>query len=159
MSKIAPSQTLTLRAARINDLDDLLQIESESFSTESYPLTSRRQFRYLLTKAKNVELFVACLDKNVVGYGLLFFRKNSFWGRLYSISVRPEYQGGAVGKQLFERAEQRIRKRKQKGMLLEIRADNQKHLKRYLGLGYQLIDTIPDYYPDGSAALKLRKEL
>ncbi|MCA9040597.1 MAG: GNAT family N-acetyltransferase [Planctomycetaceae bacterium] len=151
--------SVRIRAAKLSDLDSLVQIEGEAFSPAKYPLTSRSQFRYFLTRAVNVELFVATGGKDVVGYILLFYRVNSAWGRLYSIAVQPQFQGGEVGKRLFEFAEQRARMRKLRGMLLEIRADNRKHLRRYQQLGYQLVSTVPDYYPDGFAALKLRKEL
>ncbi|MFN3919871.1 MAG: hypothetical protein ACK4JF_06230, partial [Methylohalobius sp.] len=48
-----PSQAITIRPARLEDLDRLVQIENRSFTTDRF---SRRTFRYLLTRANAVTL-------------------------------------------------------------------------------------------------------
>ncbi|MAT14076.1 MAG: hypothetical protein CMJ46_02260 [Planctomyces sp.] len=148
-----------IRPANLSDLDALLEIEEYAFSPEKYPLTSRRQFRSILNGITNAELYVATEKGVVCGYVLLYYRANSRWGRMYSIAVHPDFQGGRVGKLLFETAEKRIRERHLTGLSLEIRADNHRHRERYTGLGYQLVEQLADYYPDGTAALKFRREL
>ncbi|MEZ6047487.1 MAG: GNAT family N-acetyltransferase [Planctomycetaceae bacterium] len=149
--------TVAIRAANLSDLESLQRIETAAFSSEKYPLTSQAQFQRLLNKAKNIELFVATRRSEVVGYILLFYRSNSQWGRLYSIAVHPDSQGSDVGKRLFDFAEQRILKRKLKGLTLEIREDNQRHFERYLKRGYVQVAEVSDYYPDGAAAIKRAK--
>lgn len=145
-----------LRQAGLADLDALCAVEKESFDPLHYPLTTRRQFRYLLSKG-NCEIWVAVRQDKICGMVVLFFRKNTYVGRLYSIVVHPDFQGGLIGKALFEASEAVIKAKGLKGMVLEIRGDNARHLVRYQKLGYVAVDILPDYYPDGMAAIKLRK--
>ena len=86
-----------------------------------------------------------------------FFKKNTSLMRLYSIAVLPEFQGNAVGKALFEHAEDQVKLNAKKGLTLEVRLDNQRHIQRYLKLGYQPYSEVDEYYPDGMACLKLKK--
>ena len=147
-----------IRLATLEDLPALWGMEQHCFDERIYHRTSRRQYRYLLQHG-NADILIACTHKQVIGAAVIFYRKNSKAGRLYSIAVLPEYQGGEIGKALFEAYEKRLIEKNLALALLEIRADNHKHKERYLAQGYQLIKTLPDYYPDGSSALKLRKKL
>lgn len=147
---------LTIRKATLHDLDALMAIELSVFSPASYHLTNKRQYHYLLTKAK-AEIWVTECDKVICAAAVLFFKKNTSLIRLYSIAVLPEFQGNAVGKALFEHAEDQVRLNAKKGLTLEVRLDNQRHTQRYLKLGYQPYSEVDEYYPDGMACLKLKK--
>lgn len=150
--------TVTIRRAHSRDVSTLQTIEMQAFDAAKYDLTSGRQFRYLVSKG-NAEIWLACEKDKVLGYITMLYRKNSHFGRLYSIAVLPEYQGKTVGKALFEHAEKTVLKHKAKGMLLEIREDNTRALNRYLGLGYNVTGRVADYYPDHSACVKMKKVL
>ncbi len=145
-----------IRAATLDDLNALVRIEKNAFNTSIYHLTPRRQFRYLLTKA-NAQIWIAMLKGEPCGYIILLLRKNTQFGRLYSIAVTSDHQGGEIGKALFLHAEKCIKQEKLNGMILEIRADNARHLERYIYLGYTIFGRIENYYPDESACIKLKK--
>ncbi|MCB1652011.1 MAG: GNAT family N-acetyltransferase [Alphaproteobacteria bacterium] len=145
-----------IRRAQTSDISDLTRIETRTFDPEKYHLTSRANLRHLLNKG-NAELWLAFKDKTPCGMTILLFRKNMSWGRLYSIAVLPEFQGGDIGKKLFEHAENTIKAKKLRGMILEIRADNTRHKERYLKRGYTLWGQTPNYYPDGAPCIKLKK--
>lgn len=149
----------SIRRATINDLDQLCHLEKASFDTKSYDLISRQSYRHLLSKG-NADIIVAQMDKNtIIGSGIIFYRKNSNKARFYSLSVLPEFQGSGVGRALFESAEDYSRKKNKTEMLLEIRKDNDRLLQSYSKKGYEIIKAVPNYYPDGSACYKMKKEI
>lgn len=147
---------LNIRLATLADLDGLCAVEQAAFDPAHYPLTSRRMFRHMLTKG-NVDILIACEGKRVVGSAVIFYRSTSKFGRFYSLAVHPEFQGQSVGRMLFEGVEKHIAKRKFKGILCEIRADNDKLYQRYTSIGYKPLHRLKDYYPDGSEGIKMRK--
>lgn len=149
--------TVTIRLATLDDLPALDRVERETFSPALYHRLSKRQYRYLLTKG-NCEIWVASTNGTLCGAAILFYRKNSAYGRLYSIAVTPDAQGGDVGKALLTRAEDSIKQRGLKGIIQEIRADNARLKDRYTRLGYTITGTQADYYPDGASCLKLKKD-
>lgn len=145
-----------LRLASVKDLDALVDLEGRCFDSSLYHQTPRRQFRYLIQKG-NAEIWLSQKNGTICGSIILFFRKNSRFGRLYSINVLPEYRGGDIGKILFQKAEERSKKKAGSGMLLEIREDNLSHLERYKRIGYKIVGRVGDYYPDNAACIKLKK--
>lgn len=148
--------SVTFRRAIIQDLDTLVKMEGASFSPEQYHHTSRRGFRYLIQKG-NAEIWLADMGGVICGSIVMFYRKNSKFGRMYSINVLPEYQGGAIGKALFEKAEQACKNMGLRGMTLEIRSDNLRHLERYKNNGYARYKEVDNYYPDKQSCIKLRR--
>jgi ribosomal protein S18 acetylase RimI-like enzyme len=146
----------TIRTATLDDVPALLELEQKAFDPTYYYLTSRRQFRYLLTKG-NADILAAVENDKLYGSGILLYRRNSGFARFYSLSVSPDYQGGSIGKILFQAAEQKALARNCIGMLLEIRSDNTKLLQRYQSLGYSVYREVSHYYPDGCSCLKLKK--
>lgn len=147
--------TIKIRPATLKDLDDLITIETKCFDKRRYPQMSRASFKHLLTKG-NALIKLAIVNGVSCGMVVSFFRSNSQYGRMYSIAVLPEYQGGEVGRKLYEDLIKEIKKRGLKGMLLEIRSDNTRHLDRYLKLGFKVIKELEDYYPDRSNGIKLK---
>lgn len=149
--------TVNFRLATVDDLDTLTAMEAASFPAEKYHQTPRRQFRYLIQKG-NAQIWLAEKGGIVCGSIIILFRNNSSYGRMYSINVLPEYQGGVIGKALFEKAEACCKDKDGAGMLLEIRSDNIKHLERYKAQGYMIVKRVEDYYPDGQSCIKLRRK-
>ncbi len=147
-----------LRAAVRDDARELAHLEAIVFNPEVYPTICLRQYRYLL-KSGNAKIIVAVVDSRIAGALVLLFRKNSDAARIYSIAVHPDHQGGTLGKAMFDQAEDVAGKCGCKRMLIEIRSDNHRHLKRYQARGYQLVATLEDYYPDHQSGLKLEKWL
>jgi len=150
---------ISVRAATLKDLDELVRIEQAAFDPQKYPVTSRRQFYYLLTKGVG-EIWTSIDARGrITGHIVLFFSKRWRVGRLYSIAVDPEFQGGNIGKALFAAAEKRCIEKGLEGILLEIRSDNGQHKNRYIQAGYKVLSLLPEYYPDGSSGLKMGKGL
>lgn len=148
----------TIRKAGIDDLPLLESIEVKSFAPSLYDRMSKRQYRHLLTRG-NADILLALSSQNEVGCGaaILLYKKNNSFSRFYSLAVIPEYQGKGVGSHLFGAAEKLSKDKCLKGMILEIRADNDILFQRYQKNGYVSYKTIPDYYPDGEACIKMKK--
>lgn len=149
---------MDIRRAKFGDVISLYEIESVAFDANKYHLFNKRQLRYLVEKSKG-EVWLAEVSGNICGYFVLLFKQNSCSGRLYSIAVKPDFQGVNIGKDLLNRAEECVKTRNLRFISQEIRKDHYKLLNRYLLLGYQVYGRIDNYYPDGCCCLKLIKEL
>lgn len=147
---------MNIRTAKPEDTNALYEIETACFNPDQYHQTHKRQIRYLLTKG-NADILLLEDKTGICGYSIILYKKRSTLGRLYSIAVKPELQGGEIGKKIFDASENAVKKRGLKGMILEIREDNNRHLERYLKLGYTQFGKAPDYYPDRASCLKLKK--
>lgn len=147
---------MKIRPATIHDIDALCALEQRAFSADKYHLMKRAQYRHLLTKG-NADLIVALDGEKLCGMVMLLYRAGGKMARMYSIAVDPDYQGGEVGKKLFEAAQGQVSEKGLQGMIIEIRTDNQRHLERYQKHGYKIDRQVADYYPDGSPCYKLKK--
>jgi ribosomal protein S18 acetylase RimI-like enzyme len=144
-----------LREACPGDLDALVAIENAVFVPPAYEPMSRRQFRWHVGNPR-AALIVATRDGRLAGYALGLSRAGSGYMRFYSLAVDPGAQGGEIGKRLFEAIETAAKKRGL-GVITEVRADNRKLHQRYIGLGYVEFERKADYYPDGCAAIRMKK--
>lgn len=149
---------LTIRKAKIKDLDDLVEIEKSAFDQNYYYLISKSQFNYLLTKA-NAEIWLAFQGEVKCGMIVLLYRKNSHYARLYSISVLPDFQGRGIGNQLMAHGQKSIIAKGLKEIRQEVRSDNKKLIKKYKKDGFKIYVKQSKYYPDGVSCCKLKKNL
>lgn len=144
-----------IRPGTLADIPALIRLETGSFESD---LLSRRQFRYLLTKA-NAATLVAEEDGHLLGYVLLLFSRGTSVARLYSIAVAPETRGRGIGRQIVEAAEAASRNRDCAYLRLEIRKDNTASIALFRRLGYKQFGELADYYEDHMDALRFEKSL
>ncbi len=148
---------LSIRLANKQDAAALAALEVRAFDTARYHLMNRAQYRRLLTKG-NADVLVAEQGGAICGALVILYRRISYFGRMYSIAVDPDFQGGDVGKSLFDTMERMVNEKGLKGVILEIRDDNKAHFERYARLGYTENGRVSDYYPDGRGCIKMKKE-
>lgn len=144
-----------LRPARPGDLPALLLLENRSFSGDRL---SRRSFRRLLS-SPTAAFVLAETAGNIAGYVLVFFRRGSLHGRIYSLAVGLEYRGQGLGEQLMLAAEKLAVGRGCQTIGLEVRSDNTSAANLYRRLGYILQGRRLQYYEDGQDAMVWRKFL
>ena len=77
---------------------------------------------------------------------------------LVSIAVHPDYRGSGLGRKLMRKMEEEAERLGVKGIWLEVKAGNSARIF-YRKLGYREIIRIGRYYPDGSEAIQMVKEL
>jgi ribosomal protein S18 acetylase RimI-like enzyme len=147
--------TLMIRAATLDDLDALVELENNSFN---YDRISRRSFRHLLTKGHAITL-VYEMDGQMAGYILALLRQGISLARIYSLAIHPDQRGKGIGKQLAQAAEAQILAHDCVCVRLEIRPDNTPSIRIFESLGYRVFDSVDDYYEDHSDALRFEKFL
>ncbi|KPK11155.1 MAG: ribosomal-protein-alanine acetyltransferase, partial [Acidithiobacillales bacterium SG8_45] len=131
-----------IRKARQGDLNSLVEIEQLVFETDRF---TRRNFRYLLTKANAVTLVYDELS-HVLGYVTLLFNSGTSLARMYSLAVHPDAQKKGVGTKLIKSAEQEAIEHDCITLRLEVRRDNEQAIRRYESMGYRQFGTRKDYY-------------
>ncbi len=146
---------IEIRPALLKDLPSLVALEEECFEGDRI---SRRQFRYLITKAK-ASLLVAELDEVLLGDIVLLYSRGTSMARLYSIAVAPHARGRGIARALAEAAEATAWEHHKVYLRLEIRKDNDASIALFRGLGYRKIGEYTGYYEDGMDAWRFEKNL
>lgn len=145
-----------IRPAGHQDLDNLVAIENQAFTTDRF---SRRSFRYLLTRA-NATTLIYEADAMLSAYIMLLFHKGTSLARLYSLAVLPSQQGKGIGRRLIQAAEQVALEHECSTLRLEVRSDNDSGIHLYRSLGYRpFAKPVEDYYEDHMSAVRLEKRL
>lgn len=153
---ISVPDAIRIRKAHLSDLDTLHQLEISHFGDDQF---SRSQLRHLISRANATTYVVEKSDNVTTGYAIMVWRKNSTIGRLYSILITKQAQGHGLGALLLARCESDAKTRGCTHLSLEVRADNRAAIGLYLKHGYEITDSLPGYYHDGSNGLKMVKRL
>lgn len=144
-----------IRAATLDDLDALAELERKSFRDDRL---SHRQFRYLLTRGQALTL-VETQRGLLRGYVLLVFRSNSTAARIYTIAVAAHDRRRGVGAALLAAAERASRRRGCDRVRAEVRSDNRASLALFERHGYRRFGGYRGYYADGQDALRVEKQV
>ncbi len=149
---------VTIRDARITDLEALGEVESRAFSGDQ--LTRRSMHRFLASPSARMRVAVAGNSRRgVLGYHLVTVRKGSRVARLYSIAVDASARGTGLGLRLLADAEA-VASDLERGVLrLEVREDNAAAIRLYEASGYRPIGRHAAYYADRADALRYEKTL
>ena len=89
-----------IRSATLDDLDALVALEERCFD---YDRLSRRNFRYMLTKAR-ASILVDEHEGIIEGYVLVLFHAGTSLARMYSLAVSSDSRGRGLGRALMEAA-------------------------------------------------------
>ncbi len=148
-------RSVTVRPARLSDVPALVELEYQCFDSDRL---HRRQFRYMLTRARAI-LLLAEREDGLIGYVLVLLRRGTSMARVYSMAVDPAARRQGLGRHLLEQAERAARDQGVAYMRLEVRSDNPPALALYRREGYRVLGTVQEYYEDGMEALRLEKPL
>jgi ribosomal protein S18 acetylase RimI-like enzyme len=151
-----PTQAaLSVRPATLADLDALVALETQSFVTDRL---SRRQLRYMLTKAR-ADTLLAEEGGMLLGYILALYSRGTAVARIYSIAVSPKARGRGIGRALIEATEAAAWDKERAYVRLEIRRDNLASQALFERAGYRRFGVLSDYYEDHMEALRYEKGL
>ena len=139
---------VVVRRATRTDWAQLQAIELGSFSGDRLSPRSLRRW----IDAPTGDLYVALLAGQVVGYGLIIFRRGSRSGRLYSIALAPAGRGQGMGAGLLQVLQQCAKRRGCKDVRLEVAQSNAAAQALYYRCGYRLIGHRLGYYENGDDA-------
>ena len=155
LSKGFDPSSIILRQAKISDLSQLEEVENACFD---YDQLTRRNFRWMISKANSIFLVLEYKGK-LVGYGLVLINSGTSLARLYSIAVLNEYQGHGLASQLIEELEALASEEDCAYLRLEVKASNIGAIKLYKKLGYVEFSQKEDYYDNGETALCFEKRV
>lgn len=148
-----------VRRGSISDIEEIRGIEHRAFGNHAYDDPA---LRYMLEIANSITV-VSVMEKRVVGYATVFFRKNSRIAHLESIAVDPDYQGAGIGKMLMDGVEDASIEMNCNKIILETFEKNEAALRLYKHCGYSLKEVVIDYYHvpyEGSRnALRFEKQI
>lgn len=151
-----PPANVRVRSAELSDLDDLVALEEQSFTSDRL---SRTQFRRHLDSESAKVLVASTGPHRFLGTAVMFFRKRSGVARLYSIATHRAARGQGVGSALLDAVEQLARRRRCRALRLEVRADNAGAIRLYERLGYRRLAALAKYYEDGADGWRYEKVL
>jgi ribosomal protein S18 acetylase RimI-like enzyme len=149
----AAERAVTIRPYRAADFDRLWEIDQLCFPPGiAY---SQMELTGFVTRRNAITLvaeFVGGDDNpsgsEVVGYAVAQPSKKI--GRILTLDILPEARRLGLGFRLMQECEQRLRAVGCGEIYLETAVDNDAALRLYHKLGYQVIRTLPDYYPSHS---------
>ncbi|CAK0747451.1 hypothetical protein CCP3SC5AM1_1430002 [Gammaproteobacteria bacterium] len=140
------------------DGTELLRLEDACFDPKLYcGLLTQSSIANLIGRGNGFILLYKQENK-LGGYAQINFRSNQAAGRFYSLAVHSEFQGKGIANLLFRNVEKTCLSLGATIVLLEVREDNKALRYRYEKFGYKVYRRIKDYYPDGCAAIKMRRK-
>ena len=146
---------LFFRVATLDDVPALVALEQQCFSSDRL---SSRSLRWMISRA-NGQLWLVQQQGELLGYGLVLFRRGTRLARLYSIASAEHARGIGLGHQLLEHIEACALANDCAYLRLQVRTDNPGALSLYERNGYRRFAWVDDYYEDHTAALCLEKPL
>jgi ribosomal protein S18 acetylase RimI-like enzyme len=149
------SEEIVLRDVREDDLEALLALEEQSFSSDRL---SRRRFRHWIGSPSRAFL-VATLGNRLVGYVLVIYHAGTRLARLYSLATDREFRGRGIASRLITAGEEAASAGGRFFMRLEVGSENHAAIRLYESLGYQRFGIYEDYYEDHSDALRMQKRI
>lgn len=137
------------------DIRQLAELEELVFS---YDRISRRQFRYLTTKANSI-VVKAEYRGDLAGYMVLLRRRTSSKLRIYSLAVVHSLRKRGIARKLLAYAETVALQEQLHQLTLEVCEHNDCAMRLYYYAGFRFCGRKSDYYENGCSALLLGKTL
>ena len=137
---------LSIETATIKLLDELYEIEKQSFTHEAF---TKREIGFLLSDYNAIGL-AARVDDEIAGFliATISLEKGKIFGHILTLDVAPSHRRRGIARKLLEELETLMR---QKGIVecrLEVREGNEAAINLYLKLGYTKISRLERYYGD-----------
>ncbi len=133
---------ISIRPLRVDDLDDVMEVERRSFTTP----WSREAFEAELID-NDLACYLALTDGGkVIGYGGMWIIVDE--AHVTNIAVLPEYRGRKLGRRLIEAMIELAKNKGAVGMTLEVRTSNTIARNLYESIGFRNCGVRPQYYTD-----------
>ena len=153
-------QTISIRTASPDDFERIVALENLCFPKEH--AYTRRQLRYLLTKAHSTVL-VETTNTLVRGFIIILYRRGTTVAGIETINVDPAHRKKGIGLRLLSTTEEHLRKKGIHKIRLEVSTTNHAALKLYEHAGFKKTALLKNYYlydhDDSRDAIRMIKEL
>jgi ribosomal-protein-alanine N-acetyltransferase len=145
-----------LRAATVDDLEPIMQLETGTFGTDAWSAEAMRSDLrsphtwYLVAEREGA-------TREIDGYAGLLAPRGGTDGEIQTIAVAEGARRGGLGRAMMTALIGEARKRGAVQVFLEVRQDNPPARTLYDSLGFEEIAVRPNYYqPDGVDAIVMR---
>ena len=142
MDRVAAGSGVRVRRMLESDVDAVVAIESEAFSSP----WSRDTFLNLVDRPGLELLVLEDRADGVVGYAVLWCILDQ--GELANVAIVPRLRGKGLGRFLMTRVLQIARERGVEALYLEVRVSNAAALELYRSLGFIEVGLRKGYYED-----------
>ena len=147
---------LTIEIASIKLLDELYEIEKQSFTREAF---TKREIAFLLGDYNAIGL-AARVNGEIAGFliATIDLEKGKMFGHILTLDVATSHRRRGIARKLLDELEMLLR---QKGIVecrLEVKEGNVAAINLYLNLGYRKMGRLEKYYGDAHG-LYLQKNL
>ena len=143
-----------IRLFSFDDLDSILQIESQSFPKSPYDWVTFLNLHYHYPETflvyERVEADYRREKEKVLGY--IIFSQD---GHIISIAVHPQHRKKGIGTHLLQKAIKAPHSRK---VWAEVRRSNRGAQTFYFRMGFQITGMVPNYYGNEDALI-IEREL
>lgn len=133
-----------IRGIKEEDIDDIVEIEKEAFSTP----WSKESFITEIRDNLLAKYLVAEIDERVVGYGGIWLILNE--GHVTNIAVRESHKGKGIGNMIVEGLICYCISQGIENMTLEVRKSNYIAQNLYKKYGFMEYGIRPKYYSDNN---------
>ncbi len=140
------------------DFDALYAIEEVCFST---PLRFSRRYVRQLVENSDAAAWIAEDAARMTGFVVVDWARKRGLIEAYvqTLEVLPAYRGQGIAGELLRRGERSAQAAGATQITLHVDENNPAALHLYEKAGYGAMGRVPNYYPTGSAALRLGKAL
>lgn len=142
-----------IRIASATDLPAVCAVEDDSFPSP-YP---RFLLERLLEDCRETFLVATSGDGVIVGYCVALIDGNS--AHLISIAVRRNYRHRGYGTAMIKRIISQLLGKEVGFVRLEVGVNNREAISLYSKNGFEKQETLPNYYSNGSDAIRMRLAL
>ena len=147
-------ENLDLRHMSAQDLDQVLEIETESFVE---PWT-RENFEQEISGLGESVLMVAVMGGRIVGYSVTWYLEDEV--HLANVAVREDCRGRGIGRALVEDVMRSARDTCAGKIMLEVRESNVEARRLYETLGFRAVGIKRNYYKrEGEDAVLMRLQI
>ncbi len=140
--------------------EELNRLEAVCFQHPGERFNSR-QIQSLLRNPR-AHIVLAREKGQIIGWAVGLLRHHGprrCSGRLYALSVHPDFRGCGLGARLAKTVLNQLRRRGAQTFCLEVRTPNPAAQHLYERLGFRSAGPLPDYYGPGLHGLRMRKSL
>jgi ribosomal-protein-alanine N-acetyltransferase len=154
MDEMRPREFDEIVRMSVHDLEDVLAIERDSFSSP-WP---KDYFRQIISDQKYAVPLVAKRDGEVIGYGIAWIKADTF--HIGNLAVHRSFRRRKIGQRLLRKLMENGLGRDCHLAALEVRETNQAAITLYSKFGFSPVASRPGYYDDtGENAIIMMTDL
>lgn len=145
---------VNIRKSTSGDLVFLEELEKTCFP--KFKQSSRRAIRYSISSPfQHVIITEVSQNQEIkkAGSATLYLYPKTL--RLFSIAVKPEFQGRSIGKHMMEHIITFARSGKFERISLEARKSDKGLIRFYEGFGFQATEDLPEYYSKNEDGIRM----